>query len=114
MSRRHRAVSSQWMMRIRMTRVAGAGRRALMLAFTLLVGRFTPASAQEAAARVPFAVGEVLNYRATFGGVRAGTARLAVESIDTIRGRPAWHIVLTVEGTIPLLRVHDRYETWLD
>ena len=66
------------------------------------------------AAPVPFAVGEELTYRATFGGVKAGTARLRVESIDTVRGRPAYHIVLTISGGIPLLRVRDRYESWID
>ena len=65
-------------------------------------------------AAVPFAVGETLTYRASFGRLRAGTARMTVEGIEVVRGRPAYHVVFTLEGGIPLLRVRDRYESWID
>ena len=67
-----------------------------------------------AAAAVPYAVGEELTYRATFGGIRAGTARMRVDGIELVRGRPAYHVVFTVDGGVPLFRVHDRYESWID
>jgi hypothetical protein len=79
-----------------------------------------PAPAQPAvpaayvAAPVPFAVGEELVYRATFGGVPAGTARMRVEGIVPLRGRHAYHVVFTLDGGIPFFRVHDRYESWID
>ncbi|HEY0972069.1 MAG TPA: hypothetical protein VGE02_13970, partial [Gemmatimonadales bacterium] len=41
-----------------------------------------------APAPVPFAVGEELVYRASFGGVTAGTARMRVAGIEMVRGRP--------------------------
>ena len=65
-------------------------------------------------APVPFAVGEELVFRATFGFIPAGTARMRVQGIDTVRGRPAYHVVFTLDGGIPLFRVHDRYESWID
>jgi hypothetical protein len=65
-------------------------------------------------APVPFAVGEELKYKATFGGIRAGTARMRVEGIELVRGRPAYHVVFSLDGGVPLFRVHDRYESWID
>jgi hypothetical protein len=65
-------------------------------------------------ATVPFAVGEELVYHATFGVLPAGTARMRVEGIDTVRGRAAYHVVFAVDGGVPFFRVHDRYESWMD
>jgi hypothetical protein len=65
-------------------------------------------------ASVPFGVGEELTYRATFGGIPAGTARMRVAGIEIVRGRPAYHVVFSVDGGVPLFRVHDRYESWID
>ena len=65
-------------------------------------------------AQVPFAVGEELVYRARFGGLPAGQARMRVDAIEVIRGRRAYHVVFTVDGGIPLFRVHDRYDSWID
>jgi hypothetical protein len=65
-------------------------------------------------APVPFAVGEELVFRATFGKLPAGTARMRVEGIDTVRGRAAYHVVFAIDGGIPFFRVHDRYESWID
>ena len=65
-------------------------------------------------ASVPFAVGEELTYKATFGGIPAGSARMRVDGIEIVRGRPAYHVVFSVDGGIPLFRVHDRYESWID
>jgi hypothetical protein len=67
-----------------------------------------------APAPVPFSVGEELVYRASFAGVHAGTARMRVQSIELVRGRPAYHFVFTIDGGIPFYRVHDRYESWVD
>jgi hypothetical protein len=71
------------------------------------------ASAQESRP-VPFVVGEELTYRATFGRIHAGTARMRVEGIEIIRGRPAYHVVFTMDGGIPFFRVRDRYDSWID
>jgi hypothetical protein len=73
-----------------------------------------PSAAAVNAASVPYAVGEELTYRATFGGIPAGTARMRVAGIEIVRGRPAYHVVFSVDGGIPFFRVHDRYESWID
>ena len=65
-------------------------------------------------AQVPFSVGEELTYKATFGVIRAGTARMRVDGIELVRGRPAYHVVFSIDGGVPFFRVHDRYESWID
>src|SRR5215208_6048163 len=73
-----------------------------------------PVAPVAAWAAVPYAVREELTYRATFGGLPAGTARMRVDGIELVRGRPAYHVVFTIDGGVPLFRVHDRYESWID
>jgi hypothetical protein len=65
-------------------------------------------------APVPYRVGEELTYKATFGVIPAGTARMRVEGVETVRGRQAYHVVFTLDGGIPFFRVHDRYDSWID
>ena len=88
--------------------------------FVLAAAWTSPATAQplsDAAltpASVPFRVGEVLTYKASFGGIPAGSARMEVAGIDTVRGRAAYHLVFSIDGGVPFFRVHDRYESWID
>jgi len=70
--------------------------------------------AQASRPAVPFTVGEELTYKATFGKIPAGTARMRVDCIEDVRGRPAYHLIFTIDGGIPFFRVHDRYESWVD
>jgi len=87
---------------------------------TPIIERFLPAQPPTAAppstpmAAVPFAVGEELVFHAKFGILPAGTARMRVEGIDSVRGRAAYHVVFALDGGIPFFRVHDRYESWID
>jgi hypothetical protein len=39
---------------------------------------------------------------------------MRVDCIEVVRGRPAYHLVFTIDGGIPFFRVHDRYESWVD
>jgi hypothetical protein len=74
----------------------------------------TPIAAVSARASVPYGVGEELTYRATFGGIPAGKARMRVDGIEMVRGRQAYHVVFTIDGGVPFFRVHDRYDSWID
>jgi len=65
-------------------------------------------------AAVPYRVGEELTYKAKFGAIPAGTARMRVEGVEMVRGRQAYHVVFTLDGGIPFFRVHDRYDSWID
>jgi hypothetical protein len=74
----------------------------------------TPVATVSGRAAVPYGVGEELTYRATFGGIPAGTARMRVDGIEAVRGRQAYHVVFTIDGGVPFFRVHDRYDSWID
>jgi len=93
--------------------------RSWSASLALIVALVVPVPARAwqdtARAHVPFAVGEELVYHATFGGLPAGKARMRVDAIEVIRDRPAYHIVFTVDGGVPLIfSVHDRYDSWID
>src|SRR5512147_1192828 len=60
-----------------------------------------PTGATVNAATVPYMVGEELTYRATFGGIPAGTARMRVDGVEIVRGRAAYHVVFLLDGGIP-------------
>jgi hypothetical protein len=95
------------------TRIATLVAAALFIEVPLYAQPVTPALATTMAP-VPYAVGEELVFRATFGVLPAGSARMRVEGIETVRGRAAYHVVFAVDGGIPFFRVHDRYESWID
>jgi hypothetical protein len=77
----------------------------------------TPAAAPAPAASltVPYSVGERAQYRVSWGVAgRVGTGQMHIEAIDTIRGRPAFRIVNTLQGRMLFARVNNRFESWLD
>ncbi len=92
--------------------------RALALVAGCLVaagdGVRAQAAAEGPAARVPFAVGELLDYDVRFGSLKVGRGSMTVEGQETVRGRPAWHTVFRITGGVPLYRVNDRFESWFD
>jgi Protein of unknown function (DUF3108) len=63
--------------------------------------------------RVPYGVGERLEYEIRYGPFK-GAADMEITELDTVRGRQAWHAEFSVRGGIPFFRVNDRYETWID
>jgi hypothetical protein len=65
-------------------------------------------------ARVPFGVGERLDYDVKFGFLRVGSGSMEVAGIDSVRGLPTWHTVFRVTGGTAFYRVNDRLESWMD
>lgn len=63
---------------------------------------------------LPFAVGERLDYEVRYAGLRVGSGSIAVEGVDTVRGRPAWHVAMRVRGGPFFFKVDDTIESWLD
>jgi len=63
---------------------------------------------------VPFETGEKLTFDVRFGGIKVGTGRMEVMGLQDVRGREAWHTRFTVKGGIPLYKVNDRMESWID
>lgn len=63
---------------------------ALLMQTTPVLARSTPRISA-----VPFAAGEVLEYRGKFGFIPAGSATLSVLPSDTVRGVDSWRFELT-------------------
>jgi hypothetical protein len=95
------------------------GMRQLLVA--VLLGAL-PANAQDAvrpeadapAARMPFGVGERMEYDIRFGKVHVGNGDMEVLPMDSVRGRETWHTVFKLDGGVPFYHVNDRYEDWID
>jgi len=102
-------------------------RRALIAAslVTLSLGVGAGADAQQLAqtdstrARVPFGVGELLEYDIKFSGkptlgkeLHVGNGTMEVLPMDTVRGHDTWHTMFRLSGGIPFYRVNDKYEAW--
>ena len=66
------------------------------------------------AAPVPFGPGERLEYQVKMGVFSVGDGALSVPAVDTVRGHPTYRLVMDLEGGIPLARVDDRFQSWLD
>jgi hypothetical protein len=81
-----------------------------------LLGVATPASAQDdgPVLRVPYGVGERLEYDVKFGKIKVGSGSMEVVGVQDVRGRDTWHTVFTVKGGTFFYRVNDRYESWID
>ena len=68
----------------------------------------------ENAAKVPFLVGERLDYEVKFGSIKVGNGSMEVKEITDVRGKTTWHTLFRINGGIPLYRVNDSYESWFD
>ncbi|MFN8571849.1 MAG: DUF3108 domain-containing protein [Gemmatimonadaceae bacterium] len=73
--------------------------------------RLTPPAG---ALAVPFQTGEKLEYNVHFGPLKVGQGSMEVMGIVPVRGHDAWHTRLRVKGGIPLARVDDLFESWID
>jgi hypothetical protein len=62
----------------------------------------------------PFGEGERLEYSVKFGFIKAGTGSVEVVGRDTIRGREVWHTRFRVKGGVPMYKVDDVLESWID
>ena len=95
-------------------------RTALALTFALAsaaggqAGVTAASGAGSERAKVPFGVGERMEYEVRFGRLRVGNAHMEVVALEHLRGRAAWHTAFWVQGGNFLYRVNDVYESWID
>ena len=69
------------------------------------------------AKKLPFSVGEKLEYSAKFNFIPAGKAFLKVISIDTVNNLPAYHVRYEAQtGPIAdkIYKIRDKIDSWLD
>jgi len=60
-------------------------------------------------------VGERAEYDVKFLGFTPGSRSMELVSIDTIRGRNAYHFTLAISGNVPLIcRLRDTLQSWVD
>jgi hypothetical protein len=66
-------------------------------------------------ARTPFGPGERLEYQVKLGVASVGQGHMEVVGIDTIRGRPAYHVLMAIRGGLRFVaRVDNSLESWMD
>lgn len=101
-----------------------AGLAALVIA-TALVATVAEVGAQEdpspwagpverTVAPVPFGPGERAIYQVKLGPVPVGEGRMEVHRIESVRGSRTYRLSMSLSGGIPLARVNNSYESWLD
>lgn len=78
-----------------------------------------PAAAQSSAsaarsAPLPFAAGELAVYQVRLGGVSVGQGSLEVVGMEDVRGHATFHTRMKVNGGVPLARVDNTYDSWID
>jgi hypothetical protein len=95
-----------------MSRSRTVRRSGVLLAALLLGVAAGPAGAQQQ--RVPFAPGEEATYQVKLGAVSVGRGSLSVNGIVDVRGQPTYHTTMTLAGGNALVRVNNRFESWID
>ena len=65
-------------------------------------------------APVPFGPGERASYQVRLGGVSVGSGSMDVVGLTDVHGKPTYHTRLRVSGGLPLARVDDTFESWID
>ncbi|HEX6939035.1 MAG TPA: DUF3108 domain-containing protein [Longimicrobiales bacterium] len=75
-----------------------------------------PVGAERSAiAPVPFGPGERLGYKVKLGIFgTVGEGSMEVVGVDTIHGRPSYHLRFDLEGKVLFAEVDDRLQSWLD
>lgn len=63
---------------------------------------------------VPFGPGELKEYEVRLGRLRVGEGSMQVGDLEFVRGRRTYPLTMTVQGGLPLARVDDRMDSWLD
>ena len=103
--------------------IAGGVARRLLSALTIVPLLCISLPAQEISQehgpehvlKVPYAVGERLEYDVKFGKLKVGSGSMEVIGVDEIRGRDAWHTMYQVHGGLRFVyNVDDTFESWID
>jgi hypothetical protein len=94
-------------------RIGRKGRAALAIAAAATMASGT-AAAEAPQQRLPFRTGESATYQVKLGGISVGSGSMSVTGLQTVRGQQTFHTVMTLRGGNALVRVNDRFESWID
>ena len=78
---------------------------------------FSNTSNWRSAVNKAFEPGEFYNFLVTWGVITGGSSSLSVQKLETLEGRPAYHIVSRANSSgivDTFYHVHDTNESWLD
>lgn len=70
--------------------------------------------AESPVAAVPFGPGERAEYQVKLGPLSVGEGHMEVHGVEMIRGHRTYRLSMGVQGGIPLARVNNLYQSWLD
>lgn len=73
-----------------------------------------PEPVQGATVATPFGSGERALYQVKLGGVVVGSGSMSVLGIEKVNGFDTYHVRFRLSGGVPLARVDDRYDSWID
>lgn len=65
-------------------------------------------------APVPFGPGERMEYQVRLGRFSVGEGHMEVHGLDMIRGHRSYHVSMGVRGGVPLARVDNLLQSWID
>lgn len=65
-------------------------------------------------APVPFGPGERLEYQVKLGAFTVGESWMRVHGIERVRGHRTYHVSMGIRGGIPMARVDNLLESWID
>jgi Protein of unknown function (DUF3108) len=95
--------------------IAGRALRRLVRAVGITVLVAASAEAQGPVLKVPYGVGERLEYEVRFGKVKVGNGSMEVVGVENIRGMDTWHTVFQVHGGLRFVyNVDDTFHSWID
>lgn len=92
---------------------------ALLVAATVAAATWMPVNAAAAQTDpvvevVPFGPGERATYQVKLGALSVGEGSMRVVGRQVVNGFPTYHTRLEVAGGIPLARVDDKFDSWID
>lgn len=73
-----------------------------------------PADTTPPVERVPFGAGERAEYQVKLGALSVGSGSMEITGFEEVHGRRTFHARLRLSGGIPLARVDDSFESWID
>lgn len=66
------------------------------------------------AAAPPFGVGEKAEYQVKLGAITVGSGSMEIAGVEEVNGHDTYHATMRISGGLPLARVDDRFESWID
>lgn len=74
----------------------------------------TVSATRDSVADLPFGPGEFAEYEVKLGAMRVGSGSMQIIGVEQVRNNQTLHARLQLTGGIPLARVDDKFDSWID